>query len=247
LAWTLDGKLLTDKDNRLNSVDPDTGAQAAFGSDPGVPEFQQHACRDGRVLFSRYGQESKKISVWIADSSGQNPRKLSDGFADYYPECSPDMRWAYYQDLITRLVMRVPLDGGPSQKLTDLQAEDQFDVSPDGTNAVLVTLSHTEGHKEKVLEVAVDSGQVRREIALPNARLGKIQYAQDGKALEYVVRENGVDNIWRQPLDGSAGKWVTAFKTEHISAFRWSTDGKKLALARGHTDSDVVLLKDQRQ
>jgi eukaryotic-like serine/threonine-protein kinase len=247
LAWTPDGKLLTDKDYRLGSVDPESGAQAAFGSDPGVPEFQQHACRDQRLVFSRYSPESAKISVWIADSSGQNPRKLTDGFADYYPECSPDLRWAYYQALITKLVMRVPLEGGTPQKVSDLQAEDAFDISPDGTSVVLVTLSHPEGHKEKVLEVAVDSGQVRREIALSKPHLGKIQYAQDGKALEYVVRENGVDNIWRQPLDGSAGKFVTAFKTEHISAFRWSPDGKRLALARGHTDSDVVLLKDQRQ
>ena len=247
LAWMPDGKLLTDKDYRFNSLDPETGAQAAFGSDPGVPEFQQNACRDGRMVFSRYSPESKKINVWIAASSGQNPRKLSDGLADYYPECSPDLHWAYYQDLNTMLVMRVPLEGGAPQKLSDEQAADAFDISPDGTSAVLVTISHTEGHKEKVLEVAVDSGQVRRQIALQKVHMGKIQYAPDGKALEYLVRENGVDNIWRQPLDGSAGKWITAFKTEHISAFRWSPDGKKLALARGHTDSDVVLLKDQRQ
>jgi hypothetical protein len=54
-----------------------------------------------------------------------------------------------------------------------------------------------------------------------------------------------VDNIWRQQLDGSAGKWETAFKSEHISHFLWSPDGKRLAMARGHTDSDVVLMRDQ--
>ncbi len=247
LAWMPDGKLLTDKDYRFNSLDPETGAQAAFGSDPGVPEFQQHICRDGRMVFSRYSPESNKINVWIAESSGQSPRKLSDGLADYYPQCSPDLHWAYYEDLNTMLVMRVPLEGGTPQKLSDLEAESEFDISPDGTSALLVTISHTEGHKEKVLEVAVDSGQVRREITLQKPHVGKIQYVQDGKALEYVVRENGVDNIWRQSLDGAAGCFVTALKSEHISAFRWSPDGKKLALARGHTDSDVVLLKDQRQ
>ena len=247
LDWMLDGKLLTDKDYRFNSLDPETGAQAAFGSDLGVAEFQPYPCRDGRLLFSRYSPESKEINVWIADSSGQNPRKLTDGLADYYPECSPDKHWAYYQDLNTKLVMRVPLEGGTPQKLSDLQAEAGFDISPDGNSVVLVTVSHTEGHKERVLELAADSGQVRREIALAKSALGKIQYAPGGTALEYISRENGVDNIWRQPLDGSAGKFVTAFKTEHISAFRWSPDGKRLALARGHTDSDVVLLKDQQQ
>ena len=247
LAWMPDGKLLTDKDYRFNSLDPETGAQAAFGSDLGVAEFQPYPCRDGRLLFSRYSPESNKISVWIADSSGQNPRKLTDGFADYFPECSPDLHWAYYHDLVTMLVMRVPLEGGTSQKLSDLQAEAGFDISPDGNSVVLATLSHTEGHKERVLELAADSGQTRREIAPAKTHMGKIQYSQDGRALEFVSRENGVDNLWRQPLDGSAGKWITGFKSEHISAFRWSADGKKLALARGHTDSDVVLLKDQRK
>ena len=61
------------------------------------------------------------------------------------------------------------------------------------------------------------------------------------------MRENGVDNIWRQPLNGSAGKWETTFSSEHIGQFRWSPDGKQLALVRGHTDSDVVLIRDQRQ
>jgi Tol biopolymer transport system component len=212
-----------------------------------VPEFQQSVCRNGEVVYSKYSQDSKKITVWIADSSGQNPRKLSDGLADYFPVCSADMRWAYYQDLTNMLVMRVSLDGGTVQKVSDLQAEAQFDVSLDGASALLCTVSHAEGHKERVFELAVDSGQVRREIALQKPHTGKIQYAPDGKALEYAVRENGVDNIWRQPLDGSAGKWITVFKAEHISAFRWSRDGKKLALARGNTDSDVVLLRDRRQ
>jgi len=96
------------------------------------------------------------------------------------------------------------------------------------------------------VEVATDTGQVRREITMQKPWTGPIHYSVDGKALEYVVRENGVDNIWRQPQDGSAGKWETAFKSEHISHFEWSPDGKRLAMSRGHTDSDVVLIRDSR-
>jgi len=47
-----------------------------------------------------------------------------------------------------------------------------------------------------------------------------------------------------QPLDGSPGKQITDFPSEHINDFRWSFDGTKLALARGHVDSDVVLIHD---
>jgi Tol biopolymer transport system component len=32
-----------------------------------------------------------------------------------------------------------------------------------------------------------------------------LQFTRDGKSVVYAMRENGVDNIWMQPLDGSAG------------------------------------------
>jgi eukaryotic-like serine/threonine-protein kinase len=57
------------------------------------------------------------------------------------------------------------------------------------------------------------------------------------------MRENGVDNIWVQPLDGSAGYQTTQFKSEQIWSFRFSPDGKRLGIMRGHNDSDVVLLQ----
>jgi hypothetical protein len=60
----------------------------------------------------------------------------------------------------------------------------------------------------------------------------------------YPVRTGGVDNLWSQPLDGSPGKLITAFSSEHIIDFHWSFDGSKLGLIHGHTDSDVVLIRD---
>jgi eukaryotic-like serine/threonine-protein kinase len=244
LSWALDGKLITDKDDRLHAVDPETGTLENFGADPGVPEFQQQICRDGRLVFARYTSESKQISIWSMDSSGQNPKKLTSGLLDYDPECSPDSRWVYYQDMTTNLLMRVPIDGGTPRKVSDLQVQNSFDISPDGATALFSTVSHAEGHKERLVEVAVEGGQVRREIATQKSRPDRVQYSSDGKALEYAVRENGVDNIWRQPLDGSAGKWETEFKFEHITQFRWSPDSRRLALVRGHTDSDVVLIRN---
>jgi len=244
LAWLPDGRVTTDKDYRLHAVDPETGVQAMFGADPGVPEYMQQTCRDGRMVYTRYSPESKQISIWSMDATGQNPRKVSNGGRDGLPRCSPDLQWVYFFDYGTSALMRVPGAGGASQKVSDLHPVGDYDISTDGSAALFVTISHAEGHKERVVEVAADTGQMLREIAMQKPWTGTIHYAVDGKALEYVVRENGVDNIWRQPLDGSAGKWETAFKTEHISHFQWSSDGKRLAMARGHTDADVVLIRE---
>jgi Tol biopolymer transport system component len=62
----------------------------------------------------------------------------------------------------------------------------------------------------------------------------------------YPIRENNVDNLWQQPLDGSAGRQMTSFKAEHIWDYHWSADGSRLAIVRGHTDSDVVLMRDMQ-
>jgi hypothetical protein len=62
-----------------------------------------------------------------------------------------------------------------------------------------------------------------------------------------VSRENGVDNLWVQPLDGSAGYPITGFKSEQIWSFSLSPDGKNLAVLRGHFDSDVVLLRESKR
>jgi len=74
-----------------------------------------------------------------------------------------------------------------------------------------------------------------------------VRFARDGKSVVYPIRENNVDNLWQQPLDGSAGKQLTSFKAEHLWDYHWSPDGSKLAMVRGHTDSDVVLMRDMQQ
>ncbi len=71
-------------------------------------------------------------------------------------------------------------------------------------------------------------------------------FTPDGKSVAYPVRENGVDNIWIQPLDGTPGHPITNFTSEQIQSFHWSPDGKNLGILRGHIDSDVVLLQESK-
>jgi eukaryotic-like serine/threonine-protein kinase len=248
-TWEGDRTLILEKNDRIFLIDRLTKATTPFGVDPGVSELDPSGCRDGHLVYDSYEPATQQISVWVKDADGQNRRKLTSGLRDYFPVCSPDSRMVYFEDTNPELLMRVPMDGGTPQKVSDLQLvggsdHRPFDISPDGASALFVTINHVEGHKERLLEFALDTGQVRREIPMQKPHVGAIQYSPDGKAIEYVVRENGVDNIWRQPLDGSAGKWGTTFKSEHITVFQWSFDGKQLALVRGHTDSDVVLIRD---
>jgi hypothetical protein len=56
----------------------------------------------------------------------------------------------------------------------------------------------------------------------------------------------GVSNLWSQPTDGGLAKQITNFKTDRILTFAFSPDGRKLALARGKTTSDAVLINEAK-
>ena len=75
---------------------------------------------------------------------------------------------------------------------------------------------------------------------------GGLAFTPDGKGVAYPIHENGVDNIWIQPLDGSPGHQITHFTSEKIDSFHWSPDGKTLGILRSHSESDVVLLQETK-
>jgi hypothetical protein len=45
---------------------------------------------------------------------------------------------------------------------------------------------------------------------------GLFQFTPDGEAAVYATRENGIDNLWVQSLDGSTGHQITNFKSDQI-------------------------------
>ena len=122
--------------------------------------------------------------------------------------------------------------------------------TPDGKMLayVLATLPTTKDpypeYKIALLELSTKESKTRLIDADERISSGGLNFTPDGKAIAYSIRENGVDNLWVQPLDGSAGRQITSFDSEQIFNFRWSPDGRSLCVLRGHTDSDVVLIRE---
>jgi eukaryotic-like serine/threonine-protein kinase len=245
-TWTNDGRLIYDKDSTLNWVNPDSGAKGVLAPESDATSGDPWECPNGRyTLFDRRpGSGKDGRNVWRADADGGNLKKLSNGKRDYYPVCSPDGQWVYYADGSTQQIMRVPIDGGSAQKVADLPVLQTFDLSPDGSTIAFAVVDHAAGHEGRLALVETDSGKIRQSLKFERGPGGVIRFSRDGKAIVYAIHENGVENLWQQPLDGSPGKQLTSFTSERILDFHWSPDGKQLALVRGHTDSDVVLMHD---
>ena len=248
-TWTHDGRLLGDRDNKMYWVNPDTGAKGVLAAEMDAAAGDPWECSNGKyVVFlavSKAGASTDR--VWRADTSGGDLKQLTQDKNDNFPVCTPDSQSVYFMSGETGRVMQIPIDGGTARKVSDVAPAGFFDVSPDGKTLAVGTIDHAAGHEEKIALVATDSGTVEKTLSFQKPRVtGLIRFSRDGKSVVYDVRENGVDNLWQQPLDGSAGKFLTALKSEHIWDYHWSPDGSRLALVRGHTDSDVVLLRDMQ-
>jgi eukaryotic-like serine/threonine-protein kinase len=247
LTWTRDGFLLSDQRGALNRIDTVTGNRTPIATAEGSVSGNPNACADGRyiVFDSMLDTGAGGDNIWRMDSAGGNLKQLTTEKQNNHAVCSPGGHWVYYmQQQDETRVARVPVDGGSPQVVSTLPIiQSQFDVSPDGKLVAFQTLVHAPQHKLTLAVVSTDSGKVR-QLDLERGLYGLLRFAPDGKAVVYPTRENGVDNLWRQPLDGSKGRQITDFTSEHIYDFHWSPDGKQLAMVRGHTDSDVVLIKD---
>jgi Tol biopolymer transport system component len=241
-TWTRDDRLISDQANVLNVIDPATGGKTVL---PGqAVSGNPWACNTGDfILFVRFENGVQK--VWRMDASGSNVKQLTQGKLDTSPVCAPDGKSVYFIEQSGEpKLARISIDGGVPEVISDLPTSGSFDVSPDGKIAVFPTLQHSGEHKEMLVVVETDAGKAAKMIEFERPRFGLVHFSRDGKAAIYSVRDHGVDNLWLQPLDGSKGKQITDFTSEHIFDFHWSPDGRQLALVRGHTDADVVVIRE---
>ena len=122
-------------------------------------------------------------------------------------------------------------------------------VSPDGkTLAYVVQLidDQTKQTTQKVALLNLDGSSAPKLLDVNPQLSGNVRFTLDGKSIAYAVRDNGVDNLLVQPLDGSPRRQITNFKCEQISTFDGSPDGKSIVLRRFHNESDVVLLQESK-
>ena len=256
-AWAENGGLYLGGQGALSRVALDGSNKNVLLSNLGL--FGLNSCPDGRsVVFSWIAHGGGTgITVWRTDANGGDAKQLSFGTSDFNPTCSPDSKWVYYSDRNTDTFMRVPVDGSSQPAAVPgsvvphaIVADTRGVISPDGKYLGFV-VSQTSGsspipNQQKIVLVPLDAGpQPQARILEPDPRLrGYLSFTPDGKALAYSIRENGVENLWLQPLDGSAGRQITNFPDELISIYHWSPDGKSIGMLRFRTESDVVLLRE---
>jgi serine/threonine protein kinase len=222
-----------------------------------APILALSACPDGHaVILILIGQGGGAASrIWRVNADGTNLKQLSNGQNDYRTECSPDSKWAYYLNGDANRIERVPMDGGTPEPVPGasiphaLIAGHILGFSPDGKSLAFLVALGESNPIQKIAVVPLDAGpqpQVRFYDAHP-AIADSPRFTPDGKAFVYAITQNGVGNVWLQPLDGSAGHQLTNFKSDQIAWIDWSPDGKNLGVLSRRVEADVVLLREGAQ
>jgi serine/threonine protein kinase len=245
-SWTRDSQVVRETQAGLSLLNPEAGSATSLPTPQSSYIAGPSACGDGRyVTFTAIPSGRQVLHIWRMDIGGGHPQELSDGKADDFSTCSPDGHWVVYENGDTGgLLMKVPVEGGQPERVSDELAANGFDISPDSKTVAFAAFGHLGEHVEKLTLVSLENGQVLKTAEFQHARTGPIRFSHDGKAVVYPISVNGVDNLWLQPVDGSPGKQITNFQSELIMDFHFSPDGSKLGVVRGHTDSDVVLIRD---
>jgi serine/threonine protein kinase/Tol biopolymer transport system component len=197
------------------------------------------------VVFAICGKNGEYCRTYRINTDGSNLTKLTNGDDDEDPMITADGRWVVYDSWeggSKPSIWKVPIEGGQAVRVIDKQ---MFypEVSPDG-KWVVAHYRETSNDKYKivVLPFAENGFENMKVLDIPTDAW--MMWTHDGRAIAYNDASDGVGNIWALPISGGKPQQLTNFKSQEIRYFTFAPDGKSLALSRGTSSNDVVLISN---
>jgi Tol biopolymer transport system component len=247
VSWSGDNKLLAEQDATIKAMGLDgTGNSLPMEKDTSAQN--PHGCGDSLVVFTRAIAKTGTRNLWVSSVDGTGLRQLTTGNFEDRAACSPDGKWVFFVDATHFAYMKIPLSGGKPEPWLNASAESRasFDVTRDGKMAVLGSYDF-KVRKPTIFLFSLETGQMIKNFEYDSRHEGVLRFSPDGKGFVYPIRDKGVDNLYLQPLNGGPGRQLTNFTSLKIYSYQWSPDGKQLALVRGDSPSDLVLIKDTQR
>ena len=247
VAWTPDGRVVfvSNRTGRrtLWIMNADGSGQRQL-ADHGPSAWNPTVTPDGRSIVFEGADESGD-RIWRMDVDGGSAAAITAGPFDWDPVLTPDGRWVYYtsQHPDSPGMHKIPITGG-EPSYVDRNNYPQ-DVTSDGR---VLVIADEPGGPWAVASGFVGSFQRLEGIPalyhpMNRFRTVHMRFTDGGRAVLYGATRSGVSNVWQKRLPGGIPEQITDFPSERIFAFAQSHDGRRLAVARGTVQSDVVLIQ----
>jgi len=249
VAWTPDDKVVYASrtgefwDIWISNAD---GSNAKQLTADGFIDHEPSVSPDGRYVVFQSNRSGAR-NIWRTDADG-NLKQLTDGnYVDSNPVCSADGRSVIFvsQRSGTASLWKVSIEGGAPVRLTEHPAQ-LPSISPDGKLISYFYFDEQANNQPKLSIISFDGGNPVKTMDLPRSvQPIAFSWLPDGRSVAYLDNSSGILNVWSQPVDGSAPKQLTNFKSEFVSSFAISRDGK-IAAYRFSATRDIVLIKGFR-
>jgi Tol biopolymer transport system component len=245
LAWTPEGRIVfvarRGEAPDIFIADADGSNQRPLVTDGSVKSDPVVTADGKRLLFT--SRRDLTSHIFSMDLRGGAVSPLTQGEGELTPIPSPDGKWVYFATrdparYFSGVLWRIPVEGGERNKVTDKGIQ-PLALSPDG-KVLAGNIWDDTAHRVRLATISRDGTEALRVFPLGPRT---VAWTPDGR-LTYVENVRGVGNVWQLPLDGTPPRQLTRFLTDRVIAFAWSSDGTKLAAARGKMTSDVVILTD---
>jgi serine/threonine protein kinase/Tol biopolymer transport system component len=245
VGWLPDGRLLTmDQSSHIAIMNAD-GSNRSVIFQENLPMGGLSVCPDGaNALFYMPNKQTKAINIWRLDLQSGAATVLTKGRLDQNALCAPDSKYFLYTSIDNgkKLLMEMPLSGGEAKQVTSRVA-DFGAISPDGQQIAALTTEGTGVNFKALIAIVPVAGGLPVKTFPPSRSISNFfQYSSDGQALYYPVTEKGVSNMVMQQVGGATVTPMTSFNDLTIYGYDYDWKNKKLALARGQANHDIVLL-----
>jgi Tol biopolymer transport system component/C-terminal processing protease CtpA/Prc len=202
---------------------------------------------DGKML-AFHSTRSGNGDIYILDiGSGKLTRLTYDDANDEINNWSADGKYIYFtssgKDIAgMRDIYRIKATGGTAMQVSEERYVAEFFAapSPDGKTLALVARgfgaaqwwrngrSHLDESEIWLLD---ETSKKYTQLTQRGAKQLWPMWSPDGKILYYVSDLNGEDNVWMQPINGTA-KQLTNFKSGRVLFPSISKDGKQMVFER---------------
>ncbi len=251
LGWSADGRVVYLADAPVRSmwaVSPDGGAARKLPID--VTEISDISLAPGQNWIAYHTEPVPNI--WRVNLDGSGRRQLTNTGYDRTPRVTHDGATVLYDHWGggSPNLWKVASGGGSAVRV--LERGGLGRPSPDGERFWALVLTDPPPEQGEIATVGIFrlDGTLERSISRRGIQQTilnqQAQWSPDSRAIVHVRSPLAVSNLWALPLDGGEPVQLTNFQSETIFSYAFSPDGKRLAMSRGRTTGDIVLIRNYR-